>query len=51
MEGELATLAAAWREAEAIAEIADDLLVPKKIEEKLEGMKRDVRIIRPRDDP
>ena len=47
----LTTLAAAWREAEAIAKISDDLLVPKKIEEKLEEMKRDVRVLGSEDNP
>jgi hypothetical protein len=51
MEGELAALAAAWREAEAIAKISDDLLVPTKIAEKLEEMKQDVRILGPEDTP
>jgi hypothetical protein len=39
LEGELAALAAVWREAEAIAQISDDLLVPGKIEEKLRALK------------
>jgi hypothetical protein len=51
MEGELWALAAAWREAEAIAKISDDLLVPTKIAEKLEEMKQDVRILGPEDTP
>jgi hypothetical protein len=41
LEGELAILTAAWREAEAIAKISDDLLIPRKIEEKLEALKGD----------
>jgi hypothetical protein len=40
LEGELAVLKAAWREAEAIAQISDDLLVPGSIQEKLEELKR-----------
>jgi hypothetical protein len=35
LEGELAALAAVWREAEAIAKISDDLLIPRKVEERL----------------
>jgi hypothetical protein len=41
LEGELAILTAAWREAEAIAKISDDLLIPRKIEEKLEALMGD----------
>lgn len=33
MEGELATLEAAWRQAEEVASIADSLLVPREVEE------------------
>jgi hypothetical protein len=36
MEGELALLEAAWRQAEEIAKIADNLLVPPSIDEFLE---------------
>ena len=36
MEGELAELEAAWREAEEIAGIADTLLLPKDVDEWLE---------------
>ena len=36
----MAVLKAAWREAEAIAQISDDLLVPGSIQEKLEELKR-----------
>jgi hypothetical protein len=36
MEGELDTLEAAWRQAEEIAAIADDLLVPGEVEEFVE---------------
>jgi hypothetical protein len=37
--GELAALEAAWRQAEAIAEIFDELLVPRKVEETLAAMR------------
>jgi hypothetical protein len=40
MEGELAVLEAAWRNAEEIASIADDLLVPREVEEFVEDEKR-----------
>lgn len=40
MEGELAALEAAWRNAEEIAAIADNLLVPRKVEEFVEEEKR-----------
>jgi hypothetical protein len=36
MEGELAELERAWREAEEIAAISDDLLLPAGVEQKLE---------------
>jgi hypothetical protein len=39
IEGELETLEAAWREAEEIAAIADDLLLPPSIAEKLGEIK------------
>jgi hypothetical protein len=39
MEGELAALEAAWAEAERIAAIADDLLLPAGVEGKLRAMK------------
>jgi hypothetical protein len=39
LEGELAALTAVWREAEAIAKISDDLLFPRKLEEKLQTLK------------
>ena len=41
LEGELTELKAAWREAEAIAKISDDLLIPSKIEEKLDALKEE----------
>ena len=41
LEGELALLEHAWREAEEIAAIADDLLVPPTIREKLEARSGD----------
>jgi len=37
--GELAELKAAWREAEAIAQISDDLLLPGGIQDKLDAMR------------
>jgi hypothetical protein len=37
LEGELAILETAWREAEEIAGIADNLLVPSKDEEFIAG--------------
>ncbi|HEU4629344.1 MAG TPA: hypothetical protein VFS08_06340 [Gemmatimonadaceae bacterium] len=40
LEGELAELEAAWREAERIAGIADDLLLPEQVAERLDAMKR-----------
>lgn len=40
MEGELAALEAAWRNAEEIAAIADSLLVPRQVEEYIEEEKR-----------
>lgn len=39
IEGELTVLEAAWREAEEIANIADNLLVPSSVEEQLARMK------------
>jgi hypothetical protein len=39
MEGELALLALAWQEAEEIAAIADDLLVPAGVRSSLERMR------------
>ncbi len=40
LEGELAELKAAWREAEAIARISDDLLIPGVVRDKLEELKQ-----------
>lgn len=40
MEGELHRLEAAWREAEAIAAIADRLLTPPAVETKLDALRR-----------
>jgi hypothetical protein len=39
MEGELAALEAAWREAEEVARIADALLVPEAVSARLEAMR------------
>lgn len=39
LQGELAELKAAWRDAEAIARISDDLLIPAEIEEKLDRLR------------
>ena len=44
LEGELLGLVAVWREAEAIAQISDDLLIPKKVEEKLRALKEDEKL-------
>jgi len=40
IEGELVVLEAAWREAEEIAGIADDLLIPADVERQLSELKR-----------
>jgi hypothetical protein len=40
IEGELELLEEAWREAEEIAAIADNLLVPERVEEQLVALKR-----------
>ncbi len=40
MDGELAELERAWREAEEVAEIADNLLVPESVESQFEKLKR-----------
>lgn len=42
MEGELALLQAAWRDAEEIARIADDMFVPDSTARRLEELKRGV---------
>jgi hypothetical protein len=42
MHGELAELERAWRDAEEIAKIADDLLVPATVEEQISALKRGV---------
>jgi hypothetical protein len=39
LAGEMAELRAAWRQAEAIAQISDDLLLPSSIQEQLETLK------------
>jgi hypothetical protein len=39
MEGELAELERAWREAEEIAGIADNLFVPESVEEQYRKLK------------
>lgn len=40
MDGELAALEAAWREAEEIAHIADNLFIVPSVEEQFEAMRR-----------
>ena len=40
MEGDLARLEEAWREAEEVARIADDLLLPDEVVGRLERLKR-----------
>jgi hypothetical protein len=40
MEGDFALLELDWKEAEEIAAIADQLLVPREVEERLEEMRR-----------
>jgi hypothetical protein len=40
MEGELAVLAEAWREAETVAAIADDLLTPESILRRIRGARK-----------
>jgi hypothetical protein len=39
MDGELEELERAWRDAEEIAEIADNLLVPESVDEQFRKMK------------
>lgn len=41
LEGELALLEEAWKDAEEIAAIADSLTVPREVEEQLDRLKRD----------
>lgn len=41
LAGEMAELKAAWRQAEAIARISDELLIPSSITERLEYFERD----------
>jgi hypothetical protein len=41
LEGELAILEAAWREAEEVAKIADDMFTPRDTDARLEELKRD----------
>ena len=43
MEGELDELRAAWRAAEELAQISDNLLVPEEVEEKIEAFKTEVQ--------
>jgi hypothetical protein len=40
MEGELALLEAAWRQAEEVAKIADELLLPESTAERLEELRK-----------
>jgi hypothetical protein len=44
MDGELAELERAWREAEAIAHVADNLLVPASVDAQLEEMRKRPRV-------
>jgi len=39
MEGELTLLAAAWRDAEEIAAISDDMLLPENVQSSLDRMR------------
>jgi hypothetical protein len=39
LEGELAVLEAAWREAEEIAAIADDLVLPEGLQDQLRRLR------------
>ena len=43
MEGELAGLERAWREAEQIAAIADSLLIPGEVLERIAGLRKGIR--------
>jgi hypothetical protein len=40
LEGELGELERAWKDAEEIAAIADDLLLPESVESQFEKMKK-----------
>lgn len=40
LEGELDTLHSEWRQAEEIAAISDDILVPEGLRRRLESLKR-----------
>ena len=44
LEGELAILEAAWREAEEVAKIADELFLPENTEARLGALRRDERV-------
>lgn len=50
IEGELAVLEAAWAEAEEIAGISDNMLLPASVETKLEELKRPA-VLTPRESP
>jgi hypothetical protein len=41
LEGELALLEAAWREAEEVAHIADDMFLPESTTARLEQLKQE----------
>jgi hypothetical protein len=43
LEGELHILEAAWKEAEEIAGISDDLFLPSEISTRLDELKRDAK--------
>lgn len=43
LEGELALLELAWKEAEEIAAIADTLAIPAQVEEQFEELRRRTR--------
>jgi hypothetical protein len=42
MQGELAELERAWRDAEEIAKIADDLLVPASVDKRISELRENV---------
>lgn len=44
LEGELAILEAAWRDAEQVAKIADEMFLPENTEARLEALRKDERI-------